>query len=446
MKQTITILILLIPFVARAQLYNALSDFQQYEEIDMQFSPNSPIQRITVGVKDSFYVFGGDMLIKRNPTNIASNELKTRGFIFKWLNKWPGQAIPYKIDRGMPCNLVVDILTVIDTINAKTNICIYPATVESSYIKFSLSKNDDGWSSASFGAVPNTPTDIILSAKAPKQTIAHEILHTLGIGHEHQRYDRDKYVRIECNNCSNRILGALGIVPQIQGKTFETLAYDTYDYHSVMNYVGYVIPLDPTKTIRRPFLLSEGDIATINFIYPKPICEKPTQPFFTFTTEEYDISKGSVFQLKQKCINYKRNIYKWTFNGADISSSNEENPKVRFLKSGNFDIVLEIYPTDSTVLQFKKTITVRDEMTKLSVSPTLISKGDALVEIRAKQNSRVQLKLINLVGEILLSRSFIMESCNKTISLDLKNTPSGILFLHLNSLNEYSINKIMIVN
>jgi hypothetical protein len=118
----------------------------------------------------------------------------------------------------------------------------------------------------------------------------------------------------------------------------------------------------------------------------------------------------------------------------------------RVLKSGNFDIVLEIYPTDSTVLQFKKTITVRDEMTKLSVSPTLISKGDAFVEIRAKQNSRVQLKLINLVGEILLSRSFIMEFCNKTISIDLKNTPSGILFLHLNSLNEYSINKIMIVN
>ncbi|KAJ1368227.1 hypothetical protein KIN20_029310, partial [Parelaphostrongylus tenuis] len=47
------------------------------------------------------------------------------------------------------------------------------------------------------------------------KTVQHELLHVIGLWHEHMRYDRDKYVKIHYEN----ILPA----DQITNKTYDTM-------------------------------------------------------------------------------------------------------------------------------------------------------------------------------------------------------------------------------
>uniref|UniRef100_A0A914DRX9 Metalloendopeptidase n=1 Tax=Acrobeloides nanus TaxID=290746 RepID=A0A914DRX9_9BILA len=73
--------------------------------------------------------------------------------------------------------------------------------------------------------------------------IWHEIMHALGVEHEHQRPDRDAYIRINYNNIEPGLTGDTSSLKCIKNlDQFDKVPYrdvmlvTPYDYHSIMHY------------------------------------------------------------------------------------------------------------------------------------------------------------------------------------------------------------------
>lgn len=75
---------------------------------------------------------------------------------------------------------------------------------------------------------PTQKADLTIFSWDSKFVIAHEIGHALGLVHEHQRIDRDRYVRINSQ-----------FIQAGQEHNFTTVAtqlYTAYDFESIMHY------------------------------------------------------------------------------------------------------------------------------------------------------------------------------------------------------------------
>eukprot|EP01063_Lacrimia_lanifica_P035053 TRINITY_DN659_c0_g1_i2.p1 TRINITY_DN659_c0_g1~~TRINITY_DN659_c0_g1_i2.p1 ORF type:complete len:659 (+),score=95.56 TRINITY_DN659_c0_g1_i2:353-2329(+) len=110
----------------------------------------------------------------------------------------------------------------------------------------------------------------------------HEILHTLGLGHEQKRRDRDSYVKIDYAAIKQGGVGDQLFADQF-GKSAvdESRQLGAYDYGSILHYASYAFAKGSDPTIVSPYFIgqrqemSAGDIAGLQFIY----AECQTSPF-----------------------------------------------------------------------------------------------------------------------------------------------------------------------
>lgn len=98
-------------------------------------------------------------------------------------------------------------------------------------------------------------------------TVAHELLHALGIYHEQSRYDRDNYVEVKMENIDeeNQI--------NFEKQTSDNSLGIEYDYGSVMHYGEYAFSNNTKKTIISPQPigqrngLSNPDALLLKYLY-----------------------------------------------------------------------------------------------------------------------------------------------------------------------------------
>uniref|UniRef100_A0A0N5A5S1 Metalloendopeptidase n=1 Tax=Parastrongyloides trichosuri TaxID=131310 RepID=A0A0N5A5S1_PARTI len=115
-------------------------------------------------------------------------------------------------------------------------------------------------------------------------TTGHETLHALGVGHEHQRGDRDSYVKINRNNIQSGYEENFNKHDTYKWLTFEI----PYDYASIMHYRKNSLGKYGRNTLEakniEPFnnmmghesVFSFNDIKLVNYYYCRNECSFPT--------------------------------------------------------------------------------------------------------------------------------------------------------------------------
>ena len=170
---------------------------------------------------------------------------------------WPDGVIPYVIDPGFNEERLKSIQTAIDEWNSKTVITLVERTTEADYARFRIEEGT--LCSATVGKRDGGGIWIGGPEGCGVSGMVHEIGHVVGLWHEHQRVDRDEYVRVpDARTYGSRAYSFVAGTP----------AGGPYDYASIMHYVGMetIPPGMPMRSSR----LSAGDIDGVARLYGKP--------------------------------------------------------------------------------------------------------------------------------------------------------------------------------
>ncbi|MEQ2279898.1 hypothetical protein AMECASPLE_013981 [Ameca splendens] len=175
---------------------------------------------------------------------------------------WPNAIVPYEIRPNL--GRVAEIRKAFRMISASTCIRFIPHKNELNYIHIK-----DGKGCASFVGMIGGRQPIYFAPSCSVGNLAHELIHALGLYHEQNRYDRDKYIAI---NWSSIIPSKKGNFKVKRGNTLN----QPYDYESIMHYgTSYfsingkptIVPKNKPKTIGQRSHLSRMDIVKLKALY-----------------------------------------------------------------------------------------------------------------------------------------------------------------------------------
>jgi len=173
-------------------------------------------------------------------------------------SKWPDGVVPYVIQSSASGFRQV-IEQAVSMWNSKTPVTWKERTNESNYVEF---KSGSGcWSYV--GRIGGKQTISVDDYCKDKGSMAHEMAHALGFLHEHQRSDRDQYVKV----IEDRIPS--GSASQFRKENGGIFLSD-YDFNSITHYNGYWFRPAPGQnpgSIGMGSTLSAKDIAGAKKIY-----------------------------------------------------------------------------------------------------------------------------------------------------------------------------------
>jgi hypothetical protein len=219
---------------------------------------------------DDMEVFVGE------PTDLSGNE---KGASKRNLVKWPDGVLPIRFPKGLSAEKKDQFFAACDQWSKVAPVRCIEGSYHGRRIKLTTHKN---WGCFAlwgmgrhFGVLKRRMN--LAPGCWSQHTIMHEIGHAFGLIHEHQRTDRDSYIKINYENVNNSFMGLLRKINfSYQAGTLHT----PYDFLSIMHYSAYAFSANQKITIEpKPdyaeYLnvmglvreLSEGDKLTINAIY-----------------------------------------------------------------------------------------------------------------------------------------------------------------------------------
>jgi hypothetical protein len=183
---------------------------------------------------------------------------------------WPRGVIPYEITPGFTSTKERLILEGMRDWEEVTDIKFVPRTTEFNYVVITPGEN-----CLSFvGFMGIGPQILELASGCWRSEILHELGHTIGLIHEHQRFDRDKYVEINWSNIDLETRGNF-----IRISRLEAQVRTEYDPFSIMHYDSYtfsktfavpVITLKNSENLYIPYnkgVITESDAQKVKDLY-----------------------------------------------------------------------------------------------------------------------------------------------------------------------------------
>ncbi len=190
------------------------------------------------------------------------------------VSSWSEGEIPYYLKGDFTDVEIADLENAMDAWESVADVHFYMTTPSSSAYEIRR-VYDQGWSSTV--GENNTKCYMNFKADAPLnryEHIIHELGHCLGLYHEHQRPDRDSYVKVFFEN----ILSSEAEEFDKRDNPLYVESDFPYDYHSIMHYPEYAFSINGEKTIEsvtetpvdRTGLITENDAARMQYIYGVP--------------------------------------------------------------------------------------------------------------------------------------------------------------------------------
>lgn len=186
---------------------------------------------------------------------------------------WPGGRVYYTYHSSLFPNDIAKCQTAMDSIMANTSITFLPKEANTTnYIEFV----DYSSTLSQVGMVGGRQYVLLEFPYVTSGNIMHELLHTLGLFHEHTRSDRDNYVTIHYENIMPGYESNFAI---FNGYT-NGINYGSFDFNSIMMYPYNAFPkYSGLTTIERKDglsytaqrdSLSTGDKVGIAAVYGPP--------------------------------------------------------------------------------------------------------------------------------------------------------------------------------
>lgn len=197
---------------------------------------------------------------------------------------WPQGRVPYLFDKNVPTEMrkfaqqamediskIAPRIQFVELSSAPDATAPRPLTIEMIGV--------DQFQGACYATIGyNSDRKVSLGRNCEVSTITHELLHVLGMGHEHQRTDRDQYIQVLLENVMPGFESAYSILAT------SLIITSDYDYDSIMHYpsTGFSKNGQPTMIRKRgdneslftPTIvsfnstLSNRDITNLRNFYP----------------------------------------------------------------------------------------------------------------------------------------------------------------------------------
>lgn len=184
---------------------------------------------------------------------------------------WPRREVPYVLDTSFAPDYQRRILRAMDAIERRTCVRFRPLGAQTTFLEVRSNQEWECSSNVGINEVGKSIMTVDTRGCAGHRILLHELLHTIGLHHMHQRNDRNDHVRV-CR-WSIKLYAACNFV-----KLFSETYGLPYDLSSIMHYGNQtfavdknaytVLPLRPWQGDMGPKDdLSPGDVAWVNRVY-----------------------------------------------------------------------------------------------------------------------------------------------------------------------------------
>ena len=203
----------------------------------------------------------------------------TKGALDLSTRLWPNGVVPYIFDRQLDGARRQVFLEAARHWEAVAPVAFVPHTGEDDWIVVQPQRESGGRATVGMGGFG--PGIVALGPDAGIRVALHELGHTLGMHHEHNRPDRDQYVTVDRRGQTDDIAFLI---------REETLSCTAYDFGSVMHYsTPWLAPTAPfahyTDFMGRDSRLTTTDVRDVQILYgavrdcPSPQAQSPAGVF-----------------------------------------------------------------------------------------------------------------------------------------------------------------------